>query len=87
MIKNYASKKICHTLWLFVMWKVMYYLRQKEEAVITMSKADIACYSETTEETIVMVLLFFKEQGILKTQGRKVMIKNKKLLEIIAEGF
>lgn len=56
-------------------------------ASITMSKADIASYSETSEETVVRVLTFFKEQGILITEGRKVVIKNKRLLEIIAEGF
>jgi len=58
-----------------------------KEYAITMSKADIACYSETTEETVVRVLTFFKEQGILTTVARKVVIKNKRLLEIIAEGF
>ena len=54
---------------------------------ISMSKADIACYSETTEETVVRVISFFKEQGILTTQARKVTIRNKRMLEIIAEGF
>ncbi|MEP7254323.1 MAG: Crp/Fnr family transcriptional regulator [Ferruginibacter sp.] len=58
-----------------------------KETAITMSKADIACYSETTEETVVRVLTFFKEKGILSTEARKVIIKNKRLLEIIAEGF
>ena len=52
-----------------------------------MSKTDIASYAETTEETVVRVLAFFKEQGILITEGRKVKIINAKLLEVIAEGF
>lgn len=63
------------------------YKTNDKETAITMSKADIACYSETTEETVVRVLTFFKEQGILATEARKVIIKNKRLLEIIAEGF
>ncbi len=63
------------------------YKTNDKETAITMSKADIACYSETTEETVVRVLTFFKEQGILTTEARKVIIKNKQLLEIIAEGF
>ena len=63
------------------------YKTANKETAITMSKADIACYSETTEETVVRVLTFFKEQNILTTEARKVIIKNKRLLEIIAEGF
>ncbi|MEP7236528.1 MAG: Crp/Fnr family transcriptional regulator [Ferruginibacter sp.] len=63
------------------------YKSKTKESVITMSKADIASYSGTTEETVVRILSFFKEQGILTTQARKVTIKNKRLLEIIAEGF
>ncbi|MEO7310689.1 MAG: Crp/Fnr family transcriptional regulator [Chitinophagaceae bacterium] len=58
-----------------------------KESPITMSKADIASYSETTEETVVRVISFFKKQGILATEARKVIIKNKPLLQIIAEGF
>lgn len=63
------------------------YRTSESESYITMSKMDIASYSETTEETVVRILTFFKEQGILTTEQRKVIIKNKKLLEIIAEGF
>ncbi|WP_316822604.1 Crp/Fnr family transcriptional regulator [Pedobacter gandavensis] len=57
------------------------------EPVITLSKSDIASYSETTEETVVRVLTFFKEQHIISNEARKVIIKNRQLLEIIAEGF
>jgi CRP-like cAMP-binding protein len=63
------------------------YKTHGNEAVITMSKADIGCYSETTEETVVRILAFFKEQGILTTKSRKIIILSKRLLEIIAEGF
>ncbi len=41
----------------------------------------------TTEEKVVRILSFFKDQGILATHARKVTVKNKRLLEIIAEGF
>lgn len=63
------------------------YKDAKGKSIITMSKSDIACYSETTEETVVRVLTFFKEQGILISEGRSVKIINPKLLEVIAEGF
>lgn len=63
------------------------YKAGNKNSIITMSKADIASYSETTEETVVRVLTFFKEKGILSTNARKVTILNKRLLEIIAEGF
>ncbi len=63
------------------------YKDEKGKSAITMSKTDIASYAETTEETVVRVLAFFKEQGILITEGRKVKIINAKLLEVIAEGF
>ena len=54
---------------------------------ITMTKSDIAKYSEISEETVVRVIGFFEEQEILKNQGRTLEIMNPKLLEIIAEGF
>lgn len=54
---------------------------------ITMTKADIANYSETSEETVVRVISFFENQGVLKNQGRMFEIIDTKLLEIIAEGF
>ena len=54
---------------------------------ITMTKSDIAKYSETSEETVVRVIGFFEEKEILKNQGRTLEIMNPKLLEIIAEGF
>jgi CRP/FNR family transcriptional regulator len=63
------------------------YKTNNKEAAITLSRADIACYSETSEETVVRVISFFKEQGILTSQARKLVIKNKRMLEIIAEGF
>ncbi|MFZ9847696.1 MAG: Crp/Fnr family transcriptional regulator [Flavobacteriales bacterium] len=54
---------------------------------ITMSKMDIAAYSDTSEETVVRVISFFQEQGIVKNYGRKFSIVNKEMLEVIAEGF
>jgi CRP-like cAMP-binding protein len=54
---------------------------------INMTKSDIAKYSETSKETVVRVIGYFEEQGILKNKGRKFEIINSKLLEIIAEGF
>ncbi|MEO5648652.1 MAG: Crp/Fnr family transcriptional regulator [Ginsengibacter sp.] len=63
------------------------YRINENESIITMSRSDIASYSETTEETVVRILTFFKEQGIIITEARKIKITNKTLLEIIAEGF
>ena len=63
------------------------YKNADNRTAITMSKADIASYSQTTEETVVRVLTFFKESAVVTTESRKVFIKNKRLLEIIAEGF
>lgn len=54
---------------------------------ITITKSDIANYSETSEETVVRVISFFESQGILNNQGRSFEIIDSKLLEIIAEGF
>jgi len=54
---------------------------------ITMTKSDIARYTETTEETVVRVLKFFSDQGILKNEGRMFEIWETHMLEIIAEGF
>ena len=52
---------------------------------ITMTKSDIARYTETTEETVVRVLKFFSDQGILKNEGRMFEIWETHML--ITEGF
>ncbi|MEO7264816.1 MAG: hypothetical protein ABIW38_07880 [Ferruginibacter sp.] len=53
-----------------------------------MSKADIACYSETTEKTVVVVLsTFLNEQGLLTTKARKVIIKTSRCLKLSLWAF
>ncbi|GEP51032.1 Crp/Fnr family transcriptional regulator [Flavobacterium noncentrifugens] len=54
---------------------------------ITMTKSDIARYTETTEETVVRVLSFFAEQGIIRNEGRVFEVIDVQMLEIIAERF
>lgn len=54
---------------------------------IIMTKSDIAKYSETSKETVVRVIGYLEEQGILINKGRTFEIINQKILEIIAEGF
>jgi CRP-like cAMP-binding protein len=54
---------------------------------ITMSKADIARYAETSEETVVRVIKFFEQKRLLVNSGRKFMITDKNTLGIIAEGY
>ncbi|WP_281225604.1 Crp/Fnr family transcriptional regulator [Flavobacterium aquiphilum] len=54
---------------------------------IIMTKSDIAKYSETSKETVVRVIGYLEEQGILINKGRSFEITNQKILEIIAEGF
>ncbi|HKX86765.1 MAG TPA: Crp/Fnr family transcriptional regulator [Flavobacterium sp.] len=58
-----------------------------EKSEITITKSDIARYSETSEETVVRVIGFFESQGILENKGRSLEIIDSKLLSIIAEGF
>lgn len=54
---------------------------------IIMTKSDIAKYSETSKETVVRVIGYLEEQGIVINKGRTFEIVNQKILEIIAEGF
>jgi CRP-like cAMP-binding protein len=54
---------------------------------VTMSKADIARYAETSEETVVRVIKFFEKKGLLKKSGRKFLVTDKVTLGIIAEGY
>lgn len=63
------------------------YKSEQGVSIITMSKADIAKYAETTEETVVRVLKFYNEQGIVRSNGRKLEVINTQLLEMIAQGF
>lgn len=63
------------------------YRDENERSEITITKSDIARYSETSEETVVRVIGFFESQGILENNGRSLEIIDTKLLSIIAEGF
>ncbi|SHJ08541.1 Crp/Fnr family transcriptional regulator [Flavobacterium terrae] len=63
------------------------YRDENEKSEITITKSDIARYSETSEETVVRVIGFFESQGILENNGRSIEIIDTKLLSIIAEGF
>jgi CRP/FNR family transcriptional regulator len=63
------------------------YKTDYDKSEITMTKSDIAKYSETSEETVVRVIGFFESQGILQNNGRSLSIIDTKLLSIIAEGF
>ena len=63
------------------------YKEGNEKSEITITKSDIARYSETSEETVVRVIGFFESQEILENKGRSLEIKDVKLLSIIAEGF
>lgn len=55
-------------------------------SAITMTKLDIARYSDTTEETVVRVIGFFVRLKLLTNNGRAIWITNSKSSEIIAEG-
>lgn len=63
------------------------YRDENDKSEITITKSDIARYSETSEETVVRVIGFFESQGILENNGRSLEIIDTKLLSIIAEGF
>jgi CRP/FNR family transcriptional regulator len=63
------------------------YKDDNDKSEITITKLDIARYSETSEETVVRVIGFFESQGILENNGRSIEIIDTKLLSIIAEGF
>lgn len=60
---------------------------EDEKSEITMTKSDIAKYSETSEETVVRVIGFFESEGILINYGRSIEVTNAKLLSILASGF
>ncbi|POR22802.1 hypothetical protein BWK58_10625 [Flavobacterium columnare] len=45
------------------------YKSEEEELEISMTKSDIAKYSETSEETVVRVISFFESEGILINQS------------------
>ena len=51
---------------------------------INMSREDLASLVGTVRENILRILKDFKEEGILETKGRKIIIKDiKKLLSIV----
>jgi CRP-like cAMP-binding protein len=63
------------------------YRDSENKSEITMTKSDIAKYSETSEETVVRVISFFESEGILINNSRSIEIIDTKLLSILSEGF
>jgi CRP-like cAMP-binding protein len=61
------------------------YKKADEAAVINLSRKNIANYAHTTVETLARVLRQFKDQKIIKTEGRKIILSRVKELEKIAE--
>ncbi|HET6990826.1 MAG TPA: Crp/Fnr family transcriptional regulator [Bacteroidia bacterium] len=54
---------------------------------INLSRNDIANYAGTSIETLVRVLRHFKDDKIIRTEGRKIIILKPKELEKIAEFY
>ncbi|HTL82754.1 MAG TPA: Crp/Fnr family transcriptional regulator [Bacteroidia bacterium] len=54
---------------------------------VNLSREDIAHYAGTSVETLVRVLRQFKDDEIIRTQGRKIIILKPKALEKIAEFY
>lgn len=54
---------------------------------INLSREDIANYVGTTIETLVRILRYFKDEKIIETKGRKIVILNPKQLEKIADFY
>lgn len=63
------------------------YRDSENKSEISMTKSDIAKYSETSEETVVRVISFFESEGILINNSRSIEIIDTKLLSILSEGF
>jgi CRP-like cAMP-binding protein len=56
-------------------------------ATINLSRDDIAGYAGTSIETLVRMLRQFKDEKILRTEGRKIIVLKPKELEKIAEQY
>lgn len=56
-------------------------------AVINLSRDNIASYAGTTVETLVRMLRHFKDEKIIKTEGRRIIILNPQALEKITELY
>lgn len=65
------------------------YKKEEKEfpAVINLSRDDIAGYAGTSVETLVRMLREFKDEKIIRTEGRKIIILKPKELEKIAEQY
>ena len=51
-------------------------LRPDSPAEINMSRDDLACLVGTVRENVVRVLREFKESGIIRTEGRKIIVED-----------
>jgi CRP-like cAMP-binding protein len=65
------------------------YKREGKEVnvAINLSRNDIANYVGTSTETLVRVLRNFKDEKIIRTEGRKIIVLKPKELEKIAEFY
>ena len=60
---------------------------KKGPVTINLSREDIANYVGTTVETLVRILRHFKDEKIIETKGRKIIILNPIQLEKIADFY
>jgi CRP-like cAMP-binding protein len=65
------------------------YRREEKEFPVTvnLSRDDIANYAGTSVETLVRMLRQFKDEKIIRTEGRRIIILKPKELEKIAEQY
>jgi len=61
--------------------------KESAPAVIDLSRDDLANYAGTTVETLVRTLRYFKDEKIVMTQGRKIVILKPKGLEKLADFY
>jgi len=56
-------------------------------AAINLSRENVANYASTTIETLARMLRYLKDEKIIKTEGRKIIIIRQKELEKIVEFY
>jgi CRP-like cAMP-binding protein len=61
--------------------------KENSPVVINLSRDDIASYAGTTIETLVRMLRHLKDENIIKTKGRQIMILKPTELEKISEFY
>jgi CRP-like cAMP-binding protein len=86
LFANYGVKKRV-AVSLLVLNRVYARKNSETKTVITISREDLACYVGTAKETLVRMLRFFKDEGIISAKRTNITVLKPGVLLTMAQSL